>query len=170
MRKVSSVASTDAVARVVGALAISAAVSACSPPLERTTTVLSDSAAARTSVASTSIYDEWVLATPPDSTAFTGAETVEMSLTATTFLITVTYPGAVKAVISGSSARADGDGPLTLVPRTIARGGASLQMLAGLTVGDTLTLIASASGNVLVFAPPNALPGQPSSVWHRKTP
>ncbi|HJR64013.1 MAG TPA: hypothetical protein VJ803_09935 [Gemmatimonadaceae bacterium] len=151
-------------------LALPIALAVCSPPLERTTTVLSDSAPARTSPETTNIYDEWVLATPVDSTAFSGAERVELSLTTTTFTIAATYPGATRVVISGSSGRRPDDGPLVLVPRTITRAGNSLQTHAGLTVGDTLALLASASGNVLVFAPPGAQAGQPSSVWHRRSP
>jgi hypothetical protein len=156
--------------RLVQALALPVVLAVCSPPLERTTTVLSDSARARTSPETTNIYDDWVLATPVDSTAFAGAERVELSLTTATFTITATYPGAGTVVVSGSSGRRQDDGPLLLVPRSITRAGGSLQTHAGLTVGDTLALLASASGNVLVFAPPDGQPGQPSSIWHRRSP
>jgi hypothetical protein len=156
--------------RLVQVLALPVVLAVCSPPLERTTTVLSDTAPARTSPETTNIYDDWVLATPVDSTAFTGAERVELSLTTTAFTIAVTYPGATRVVVSGSTGRRETDGPLLLVPRSITRDGSPLQTHAGLTVGDTLALLASASGNVLVFAPPDARPGQPSSVWHRRSP
>lgn len=113
----------------------------------------------------TSIYGDWVLATPSDSTAFAGASAVEMSLQPGSFVITATYPTQAPVVLRGSAVLADG-GQLTLTPATGSSSGSrgALAMMAG----QPLTLLASAAGNTLVFKPPTDRSIEPSSVWHKK--
>ncbi|MGH7719508.1 MAG: hypothetical protein ACREON_11780 [Gemmatimonadaceae bacterium] len=142
----------------------------CAPPLRESSAVLTDSSPARTGPATTSIFDEWMLVTEPDSTAFAGADSVALRLDRASFTITAWYPGSVRAVISGSAAAADNGGLLTLTPASIRRGDSdtTLSTFAGLEVGQALTLVASAAGSRLAFAPPNAAPGVTSSVWERR--
>ena len=112
----------------------------------------------------TSIYGDWVLASPTDSTAFAGASTVEMKLQPGTFTITASYPNQAPIVLNGTALMADG-GQLTLTPSagtSMNRG--ALVMVAG----QPLTLLASAAGNTLVFKPPTDRTLEPSSVWHKK--
>ena len=116
---------------------------------------------------STSIYGDWVLGTAPDSTAFAGASSVELSLQPGNFVITASYPGQAPVVLRGSAVLAQEGGVLTLTPSsggTAAGRGGALVMAAG----QPLTLIASAAGNTLVFQPPSERAVEPSSVWHKK--
>lgn len=112
----------------------------------------------------TSIYGDWVLATP-DSTAFAGASQVDLKLQPGTFQITAAYGQSTPVVISGTAQIAD-DGTLTLVPTQGTAQGSrgALVMVAG----QPLSLLASAAGNTLVFKPPTERAIEPSSVWHKK--
>ena len=56
----------------------------------------------------TSIYGDWVLATPPDSTAFAGASLVELNLAPSSFTITAAYPHAATTIVRGSLGTTDG--------------------------------------------------------------
>jgi hypothetical protein len=115
----------------------------------------------------TSIYGDWVLANP-DSTAFAGARTVELTLNQSTFSITAMYPGRPTFTVSGGAAA--GEGLLTLTPGAVsdpsAAGGAFV-------VGRPIVVVASAAGSSLVFAPPPHGEGTaaivPSSIWHKKS-
>jgi hypothetical protein len=115
----------------------------------------------------TSVYGDWVLATPADSTAFAGASLVELRLDRSAFVVTATYPGATPAVVRGSVTAASG-GALTLTPATSTRGGPTRSALV-LVAGQPVTVLASAAGNTMVFSPPAGVTAaDPSSVWHRK--
>jgi len=109
---------------------------------------------------STSVYGDWVLATSPDSTAFSGANAVEMKLDPGTFSITASYPSQAPVTISGSSSLTE-NGMLTLVP-TSGSG------VPGFQAGQPVVLMASAAGNALVFIPPRRGDPTPSSVWHKR--
>ena len=115
----------------------------------------------------TSVYGDWVLATPTDSTGFAGARAVEMKLDRTSFVLTAFYPNAAPATIHGTVAAGEG-GMLTLTPSTSSQGtirSAGLVMVAG----QPITVLASAAGNTMVFSTPQGIaPQDPSSVWHRK--
>ena len=114
----------------------------------------------------TSIYGDWVLATPFDSTAFAGASAVELTLDRSSFVITATYPNAAPLEVRGSAA-ADQSGVLTLTPQTGTR--PSARTALALVPGRPVTVLASAAGNTMVFSPPNGVTAaDPSSVWHRK--
>jgi hypothetical protein len=115
---------------------------------------------------STSIFGEWVLGSPADSTAFAGASSVVLSLAPASFTITATYPGRDPLVITGAAALAD-RGLLTLTPSTGTASGAGRASL-NLAPGQPITLLASAAGSTLVFAPPQS-GTEPSSVWHRRS-
>lgn len=110
----------------------------------------------------TSVYGHWVLATPPESTAFAGATRVELVLTPATFTVSADYPGRAPLEVTGRAQLAAG-GLLTLVP---TKSGAEAATL-GLAEGRPLTRIASASGKSLVLAPAGSRVPLPSSVWRR---
>jgi hypothetical protein len=115
----------------------------------------------------TSVYGDWVLATPADSTAFAGASLVELRLDRSTFLITASYPGAAPAIVRGSVTASSG-GTLTLTPTTSTRGGPARSGLV-LVANQPVTVLASAAGNTMVFSSPTGVTAaDPSSVWHRK--
>ena len=115
---------------------------------------------------STSIYGNWVLANP-DSTAFAGAKTVEMSLQQSNFTINASYPTRPTVMISGTVSY--GDGLLTLTP---TGGSADMGQLGpAFATGRPIVVVASAAGGSLVFAPPpsgGTTAVVPSSVWHKK--
>jgi len=114
----------------------------------------------------TSIYGDWLLATPADSTAFAGASAVELTLDRSSFVITATYPSAAPLVVRGAATAGEG-GTLTLTPQTGTR--PSAQSALALVPGRPVTVLASAAGNTMVFSPPNGVTAaEPSSVWHRK--
>ena len=115
--------------------------------------------------ATTSIYGDWVLSTAPDSTAFAGASSVELSLQPGSFTITALYPTQQPVVLRGTAVLADG-GSLTLTPESGTAAG-SRGALA-MNAGQPLTLLASAAGNTLVFKPPTDRSIEPSSVWYKK--
>ena len=114
----------------------------------------------------TSIYGDWVLATPSDSTAFAGASLVELNLAHSTFTITATYPHSATSVVRGTVGTTD-DALLTLTPTTGTQGGGRGALV--LAAGQPVTVLASAAGNTMVFSPPGGVTAaEPSSVWHRK--
>ena len=115
----------------------------------------------------TSIYGDWVLATPTDSTGFAGARTVEMRLDRSNFVLTATYPNTPAAIVRGTVAAGEG-GILTLTPATGTQGTPHSAALV-LVAGQPITVLASAAGNTMVFSTPTGMtPADPSSVWHRK--
>lgn len=128
---------------------------------------LSEDPPAHREPSTTSIYGDWVLGTPTDSTGFAGARAVEMKLDRTSFVLTATYPNSAPATIRGSVAVGE-NGLLTLTPETSSRGtvrSAGLVMVAG----QPISVLASAAGNTMVFSTPQGItPQDPSSVWHRK--
>lgn len=117
---------------------------------------------------STSIYGDWVLATPADSTAFAGATQVELKLERSRFTVKATYPGqSSPTVVSGIAARGE-SGLITLTPNSgaqrLGRQGAFV-----LTDGTPIVLVASAAGNTLLFSPPKDDPNpSPSSIWYKR--
>ena len=147
-------------------LAMFAAVAACGG-LKRTFGI-KDAPPAHREPNTTSIFGNWVL-TNPDSTAFAGAKLVEMSLQPTTFTIRAWYPtSSDAATITGTAAF--GDGVLTLTPQATTNGDAR-PGFAAFVVGRPITVVASAAGGSLVFAPPPSSEGSavvPSSVWNKK--
>ena len=115
----------------------------------------------------TSIYGDWVLASP-DSTAFAGASQVELRLQPASFTITATYPGQSSPEVVSGTAMTDSTGLLTLTPTSgsARRSSGSLAF----ETGRPVSLIASAAGSTLLFKPPtqDANP-TPSSVWHKRS-
>ena len=115
----------------------------------------------------TSIYGDWVLATPSDSTAFAGASLVELSLARSSFTITATYPHAATTVVRGTAATADDGALLTLTPTSGTQSGGRGALV--LVANQPVSVLASAAGNTMVFSPPGGVTSaEPSSVWHRK--
>ena len=114
---------------------------------------------------STAPWGTWVLRTP-DSTAFVGADNVQLALSPGTFTLVATYPTSPAIRVSGTADLSD-RGVLTLTPQTSlmnAPTGRSLRFAAG----QPISLLASASGNTLVFSPEHRnLDPTPSSVWHK---
>jgi hypothetical protein len=114
---------------------------------------------------SASILGSWVLA-HPDETQFVGAQEVELRLEPGTFTLVARYPGAPLLVIDGTASFDPNGGMLTLTPRSSTR-----QTTAGiaelLPIGKSLTLLANAADNTMVFAQPGDALRTPSSVWHR---
>ncbi len=132
----------------------------------RKTLGVGDTAPAHRSATTTSIWGDWVLATAPDSTAFVGARSVEMSLTETSFSITAAYPTRSTVTVRGSVSLAPDGNLVTLIPQSGLEGLGSGTF--GWTTGEPVTIVASAAGNTLLFAPPRDNIARPSSVWHRK--
>ena len=132
----------------------------------RKTLGVGDSSPAHTPPKTTSIWGDWILATAPDSTAFVGASKVELRLDPTEFAITAAYPTRPTVTVRGSVAVAESDGLVTLQPQTglegVGSGGFAWRP------GERVTVVASAAGNTLVFAPPRDNVARPSSVWYRK--
>jgi hypothetical protein len=112
---------------------------------------------------STSVLGHWVLETPIDSTAFAGAEQVDLVLANQTFALTVAYRDRAPLLVSGASSLADG-GLLTLTPSASAPEAAAV----GFAGGQPFTRVVTASGSTLVLAPPAATVPLPSSVWVRR--
>ena len=127
---------------------------------------IKDAPPAHSEPKTTSIYGDWILANP-DSTAFAGARTVELALHPSTFTMTAVYAGRPTLSVMGGVA--EGSGLLTLTPTTV-----SDPTLAGgaFVAGRPITVVASAAGGSLVFAPPPNGQGTaaivPSSIWHKK--
>ena len=132
----------------------------------RKTLGVGDSSPAHTPPTTTSIWGEWVLATPSDSTAFLGASQVVMRLDPAEFAITADYPTRSTVTVRGSVTVAEDGNLVTLLPQTgletVGSGGFAWRH------GERVTVVASAAGNTLVFAPPRDNLARPSSVWHRK--
>jgi hypothetical protein len=115
----------------------------------------------------TSVYGDWVLATPTDSTGFAGATLVEMTLERTRFSLTAIYPNSPRSIVVGSVTPGEG-GVLTLTPQT-GTGGTPHSAALVLVAGQPVTVLASAAGNTMLFSTPTGIaPQDPSSVWHRK--
>ena len=134
----------------------------------RKTFGLKDSSPAHREPTTTSVFGNWVLG-EPDSTAFVGAELVEMNLTPTTFVITARYPTGVPVIVSGAVSVAPEGGLVTLTPNSGSTSSATSGRLMTMRVNEPVTLVATAAGNTLVFAPPTRdAAALPSSVWHRK--
>lgn len=113
----------------------------------------------------TAVWGTWSLRTP-DSTAFAGAEEVQLALSPGTFTLVATYPNAAPIRVAGSASMNE-RGVLTLVPESTT-GGPPGPGAIPLLAGQPISLLASASGGTLVFSPEQRDPGPtPSSVWHR---
>jgi len=132
----------------------------------RKTLGVGDTAPAHTPPRTTSIWGEWVLATSPDSTAFVGASSVQMRLDQTSFAITANYPTRSPVTISGGVSVSPDGGLVTLEPRNGLEGMGSGAF--GWSAGERVTVVASAAGNTLLFAPPRDQTARPTSIWHRK--
>jgi len=143
--------------RTVAALTLAIATSASCSTRKRSLDLDAD-----TRASSTSVYGHWVLATPADSTGFTGASQVELVLAPGTFTISAAYPDRPPLTVTGRAELAGG-GLLTLVPADGSTGSAAV----GLASGQPFTRVASASGATLLLAPPSSRVPLPSSVWHR---
>ena len=132
----------------------------------RKTLGVGDSSPAHTSPKSTSIWGDWVLATAADSTAFVGASKVEMHLDEREFAIIANYPTRPTITDRGSVEVSEDGGLVTLNPQTgldaMGSGGFAWRP------GERVTVVASAAGNTLVFAPPRDNTARPSSVWFKK--
>jgi len=132
----------------------------------RKTLGVGDSSPAHTPPKTTSIWGDWILATAPDSTAFVGASKVEMRLDPTEFAIIASYPTRPTVTVRGSVTVAEDGGLVTLQPQTglegVGSGGFAWKP------GERVTVVASAAGNSLVFAPPRDNVARPSSAWYRK--
>lgn len=132
----------------------------------RKTLGVGDSSPAHTPPTTTSIWGDWILATAADSTAFVGASRVEMRLEPTEFSITANYPTRPTVTVRGAVTVAEDVGLVTLQPQSgldaVGSGGFAWRP------GERVTVVASAAGNTLVFAPPRDNVARPSSVWYRK--
>ena len=114
----------------------------------------------------TSIYGNWVLGTPTDSTAFAGARRVELMLDEQNFVVTAHYPVGEPVVIRGSAGRTP-TGELVLTPNASTSTSDRSRALV-FAAGQPITFLASASGGTLVFVPPSRDYAVPSSIWHRR--
>jgi hypothetical protein len=132
----------------------------------RKTLGVGDSSPAHTPPKSTSIWGDWILATAADSTAFVGASKVEMRLDPAEFAIIANYPTRPTVTVRGSVTMSEDGGLVTLLPQTgldaVGNGGFAWKQ------GERVTVVASAAGNTLVFAPPRDNIARPSSVWYKK--
>ena len=130
----------------------------------RKTLGISDSSPAHQEPLTTSIWGDWVLASSADSTAFAGAQRVELSLQPGTFRLQAFYPNGAFAV-NGTAAVTE-DGLLTLTPSSQTGELAGTWRALALRPGRPVAVLASAAGGSLVFSPDeNAV--RASSVWHR---
>ena len=150
--------------RTLSLLVVMAALTACSS-FQRSVG-LKDDAPAHVPPKSTSIYGSWVLS-DPDSTAFVGASSVVLDLQTSAFEIRADYPTQGQVVVRGTAALAPESGLLTLTPTDVDTRLASRGAFA-MTKGQPYTLLATAAGNTLVFAPGTSETAIPSSVWHAK--
>ena len=110
---------------------------------------------------STSLFGQWVLATPIDSTAFAGASQVDLRIDPGSFTLMATYLGRAPLTVTGRAEIAGGT--LILTP---AEGSADAAKL-GFPAGQPFSRVATASGSTLVLAPPTSRIPVPSSVWYR---
>lgn len=148
--------------RTLPFLALIAVLGACHKRVD-----LIDTGPAHVEPSSTSIWGDWVMATPPDSTAFTGASAVEMALHPGSFVITATYPDRAALVVRGTASLAE-TSLLTLTPTADAEGLARSGAMV-MSPGQPTTLMATAAGGSLIFASPAADAAIPTSVWHKKS-
>jgi hypothetical protein len=149
--------------RAITLLAVLALVSAC----HRRSALLLDSSPAHLDPNDTSLYGDWVMSTDPDSTAFVGARLVELSLSSSTFTLRAHYGvGGAPMVVTGTTSIAPGTSLVTLTPQSVTQG-ASMGRQSGLAPGQPVTVLASAAGGTMLFAPPTGSLAIPSSVWHR---
>ena len=150
--------------KAIVAISLTALLAGCG--FFRKTLGIGDSTPGYTPSRTTSIWGDWVLATSADSTAFFGAKLVEMKLDQSRFTITANYPTRPTIVVSGGVSQTETSGLVTLDPQTGLE-----QMAGGLYAwrpGERVTLVASAAGNALTFAPPRDLTARPSSTWFRR--
>jgi hypothetical protein len=155
--------------RTLTLLALAASIAGCS--LFRKAGI-ADEPPAHQSPRTTTIFGDWILK-DPDSTAFAGANQVELQLQPTTFTIIARYPNAAPVTITGVVTSTE-TGGLVLTPKAGLNETTSRWRELQFVPGHPLTLVASAAGNTLVFAPPPQIQGgqlavNPSSVWHKKT-
>jgi len=114
----------------------------------------------------TAVWGTWVLRTP-DSTAFVGADNVQMALSPGSFQLVAEYPSSPTVRISGVASITD-RGVLTLTPESSLSANAPTGRSLRFNAGQPISLLASASGNTLVFSPEHRnLDPTPSSVWHK---
>lgn len=151
--------------KLIALVALTAMTAGCG--MLRKTFGLKDSSPAHREPNTTSPFGDWVL-DQPDSTAFIGASLVELVLSPSSFTIRADYPSAAPVVITGGASLAPTGGLLTLTPQSGTTSTAGSGRLLMMRVGEPITLVASAAGNTLVFAPPTRDAALPSSVWHRK--
>ncbi|MDQ6886627.1 MAG: hypothetical protein M3068_04970 [Gemmatimonadota bacterium] len=123
-----------------------------SPPMQRARTF--------------TVIGNWVLATPPDSTAFAGAQNVLLSLTSTSFILTANYPGKPPFIISGDADAKPEGGLITLTPRQTIQDGRVVDPNPEFIAGRPVTVIATAAGPSMVFAHQDN-PKLPTSIWAR---
>jgi hypothetical protein len=147
--------------RTVLALALLASLPACSWFRKAK---LTDSTPTPTPAQTSSPYGDWVLFTDPNKTAFAGAKRVELSLTPSTFRMVAVYPAGNQVVISGPASITP-SGLLTLMPEKTTAMASGAQ--PPIPTGQTITVLASAADNTMVFAPQHGLATTPSSIWHR---
>lgn len=121
---------------------------------------------AHTSPNTTAVWGKWVLR-HPDSTSFAGATSVELAMQPGTFTLTANYPGNSPVVITGHVDQSD-NGLLTFLPESGVGATSDRWHAFHFVAGQPITVLASAAGNSLVFAPSSRLVDPtPSSVWNR---
>lgn len=123
---------------------------------------------AHTEPKTTSIYGDWVLASPVDSTAFAGATSVQMNLGQSAFSIIASYPGQPDSRVTGSVSRGEG-GVVMLTPMSGSTNASYAGRSMALIPGQPISLIASAAGGSLVFKPPHETDPIPSSNWIKRS-
>jgi hypothetical protein len=89
-----------------------------------------------------------------------------MRLEQTQFSITARYPTRPTVTVRGSVSQAEDGNLVTLTPESGLEGVGSGNFTW--RPGEKVSVVASAAGNTLVFAPPHDALARPSSVWHRK--
>lgn len=123
-------------------------------------------APAHTAPNTTAVWGNWMLR-HPDSTSFAGASSVQLAMQPGTFTITADYPGSAPVVITGRVDQSEG-GLLTFVPESGVGSTSDRWHAIHFVSGQPITVLASAAGNSLVFAPSSRLSDPtPSSVWSR---
>ena len=152
--------------KLIAFVALTASMAGCG--MLRKTFGLKDSSPAHREPNTTSVFGDWILGAP-DSTAFVGAELVEMNLTPSAFVITARYPNGTPVVLRGDASLSPDGGLLTLTPHSGTMSSSGTGRMLMMRVDEPITLVATAAGNTLVFAPPTRdAAALPSSVWHRK--
>jgi len=114
----------------------------------------------------TAVWGTWVLRTP-DSTAFAGADNVQLQLSPGAFQLVAEYPSSPTVRISGAVDVSD-RGVVTLTPYSSVSASVPTGRALRFNAGQPISLLASASGNTLVFSPEHRnIDPTPSSVWHK---